>query len=351
MERLARLGAHLGRDAGAAAGIDLGLRHPDHVLVGHPHRQVTADLAQQEAAGARRFVGEPDRREPVDVKLRIGDVLIADEPARAFLDHIAGGGRHHRNDLALEIRERGGGAALAALRGAPGGAGLRGRLEAGAEAAQVGLHGLAVGADRALECLDRHGQPVAARDGAEHHRVDEGSGAARDLLHVEQEVAPRVQLDGPRQPRGIMAPVAHRDLLADDIEARGRCDRQRAVGRNEARRHHASGFHQLARHQQIDVADAGNEGEHRPPAGKLAPRSGQNLDIVGGRAGALRHARDRRRLHRKIVLLGRGHDPVGEHAAALAAERGDQDGEGPIGRAHDTAPCVPDAVQHRVLHR
>ena len=150
VKRLARLRAHLGRNAGAAARIDLGLRHPDGVLIRHAHREVPADLAQQAALGARCFVDEPDRRQPVDIELRVFDVLIGDQPTRAFLDHVAGGGRHHCHDLALEIGERGGGAALAALRHPTRSACLCG-LKAGPEAAQIGLHSLTVGADRALD--------------------------------------------------------------------------------------------------------------------------------------------------------------------------------------------------------
>ncbi len=149
--------------------------------------------------GAGALVGEPDRRQPVEIEPRIGDVLIGDEPAHAFLDHVARGGRHHRDDLALELGERGGGAALAALRSRAARRSPARPLKAGAEAAQIGLDRLAVGADRALERLGRNRQPAAARDRAEHHRVDDRAAAARDLLHVEQDVPLRVLLDRLRQ--------------------------------------------------------------------------------------------------------------------------------------------------------
>ena len=55
---------------------------------------------------------------------------------------------------------------------------------------------------------------------------------------------------------------------------------------------------------------------------------GNELDVIGGRPGALCHAGNRRRLHRKILAGGRGDDPVGEHTATLAAQRGDQEREG-----------------------
>src|SRR5690348_17466741 len=47
----------------------------------------------------------PDRRQPIDIELGVFDVLIAHQPARAFLDHVARGGRHHGDDLALEDRK------------------------------------------------------------------------------------------------------------------------------------------------------------------------------------------------------------------------------------------------------
>ena len=83
-ERLARLDAHLGGDARQARRIDLGLRDADHVLVGHAHREMPRDLAQQPPAGLRALVGGADRRQPVEVEPRIGDVLIGGEPPGAF---------------------------------------------------------------------------------------------------------------------------------------------------------------------------------------------------------------------------------------------------------------------------
>ena len=74
-------------------------------------------------------------------------------------------------------------------------------LQPGAEAAQVAVDALAVGADRGLERLDRDRQPAAAGDDAEHHRIDERAGAPRDRVHVDQDVALRILLD--RLARGV----------------------------------------------------------------------------------------------------------------------------------------------------
>jgi len=56
-----------------------------------------------------------------------------------------------------------------------------------------------------------------------------------------------------------------------------------------------------------------------------------DLDVIGGGAGALRHAGNRGALHRIVACRGGGDDPVGEHAAAFAAESGDQDRDGAFG--------------------
>src|SRR5262249_59252179 len=67
----------------------------------------------------------------------------------------------------------------------------------------------------------------------------------------------------------------------------------------------------------------------------------QDLDVIGGRAGALRDARYRGRLYREAEPLGGGDDPLGQHAAALAAQRSDQDRDRTAGRGHVTASARP----------
>ena len=59
-------------------------------------------------------------------------------------------------------------------------------VEAGAEAAQVGVDLLAVGADRGFELLGGERQPAAAGDGAEHDRVDDRAALLRQPRHVDQ---------------------------------------------------------------------------------------------------------------------------------------------------------------------
>ena len=72
----------------------------------------------------------------------------------------------------------------------------------------------------------------------------------------------------------------------------------------------------------------GVERQHRALVSKVRLRHRQDLDVIGGRASALRHAGDRGRLHGEAAVGGGVHDPVRQHPAALAAERGDEEGEG-----------------------
>jgi hypothetical protein len=217
-------------------------------------------------------------------------------------------------------------------------------LEPGAKAPEVGLDGLAVGADRGFEARDRDRQPRTARDDAEHDRVDHGARLLRQRIHVEEEMLLCMVLHRLDQAWAVVAAVAHRHPLDHQVAAGGRGDHQRAVGRDEARRDGAAGFHKLARHHDINIADPRRERQHRAIAAELAPRRGNDLDVIGGGAGALRHSRNRGRLHGKAQLRRRRDDPVRKHAAPLAAERGDEDGERPgrqAGHARASAFAPP----------
>ena len=209
-------------------------------------------------------------------------------------------------------------------------------VEAGAEAAQIAVDRLAVGADRRFQLLGGQRQPPRPGDGAEHHRVDDRAALFGERVHVDEQRVARIVRDGLDQLVLVEAAVAHGDLLVHGIEAAGRADQMRALGRDEAARHHAAGLEQFARHRDVDVADAGRERQHRALAAELARGDRENLDVIGGGAGALGDAGDRGALHREAGLGRRRHDPVGQHAAAFAAERGDQQGDGPR-RAHAAA--------------
>ena len=153
------------------------------------------------------------------------------------------------------------------------------------------------------------------------------------LVHVEQDLCLAALLDRAQQAADIEAAVAHRRALADRQHAVRRGDQRRAVGRDEAVEDHAAGFEELGRQRHVDLADRRIERQHR----RRAALRRHHFEIVGRGAGALGHARDLRRLHAQPLALRGGDDPVAQHAAAIAAQRADQDGDG----LHDRAPARP----------
>ena len=137
-----------------------------------------------------------------------------------------------------------------------------------------------------------------------------------------------------QQPGIVDASVAERRLLGDRIHAVRRCDERGAVGRDEPALHRAAGFHQLGSEHHVDVAGQRHQREHRLAAVALGHGAREQLDVVDGGAGALRHAGHRRGLREVPVGLAEVDDPVGQHAAALAPHR--QDGD--LDRRHDDPP-------------
>ena len=131
-------------------------------------------LRQQLPIGAGLGIGVADRPEAIQIKPRIGEVLISGEPADAFGHERARRFRHAR-DLAFQIGERGCRRVVALRRiGAQMRAAAR-RIKTGAETAQIGVDRLAVGADRRFERFRRDRQRAGAGNGAEHHRIDHGA--------------------------------------------------------------------------------------------------------------------------------------------------------------------------------
>ena len=61
----------------------------------------------------------------------------------------------------------------------------------------------------------------------------------------------------------------------------------------------------------------------------------QHLDVIDRGAGALRDAGHRGRLREPALRLGKRDDPVGQHAAALAAHRQHGDGDRLVGVERD----------------
>jgi hypothetical protein len=87
-------------------------------------------------------------------------------------------------------------------------------------------------------------------------------------------------------------------------------------------------FHQLGGEDDVDVARHRHQRQHRRQAGRLGVGAREQLDVVDRRAGALRDAGHRGRLAQVAVLLGELDDPVGQDAAAFAADGEDRDLDG-----------------------
>ena len=294
-------------------------------------------LGEQLPVGAGLGIGVADRPETIQIKPRIGEVLISGEPAHAF-GHEHTCRRRHFRDFIFQIGERRGGRLIAFDRtGARLRSAARG-VEAGAETAQISVDRPAVGADRRFERFRRDRQRAGAGDSAEHHRVDHGAALARDRFEIKQQRVFRILLDRMDEPLLVVSSVTHRHLLHHQIRAARRGDSRGAVGRDETAGDGAAGFHQFAGDDEIDLADARRQRQDRPaPPLRPSPacrgvkdggRRWDQFDVIGGRASALRDTRDRRRLHRKFLTFRRRHDPIGEYAAALAAKCGDQDSKG-----------------------
>ncbi len=260
-ERLTRLGADFRGDARHAGGIDLGLCHPDHVLVGHAHREMPCGLAQQASIGARALISGLDWREPVEIAAPVGRVLIRDQAPYAFACDLLHGRRQCR-DGALEVRERWRASVLArhgsVRRRCQVARLLRGSKTA-AEALQVALDRLAVGADRVLERRRRDRHAATARDQAEHDRVDHRARLSGERLHVEDQMLLRVRGDRFGDARAVVAAIAHRHLFRHQVGAAGGRDHQCAIGRDEAGGDGAAGFQQFTGDHDVHVADPWRE--------------------------------------------------------------------------------------------
>ena len=97
----------------------------------------------------------------------------------------------------------------------------------------------------------------------------------------------------------VEAAVGHRHALGDGVDAMGRGDDGGAVPGGEAAGDDTARLEQLARRDNIDIADPRHQRQHLALAAERAPRLGPDSNRGGG-AGALRDARDRRALHRQV---------------------------------------------------
>ncbi len=202
-----------------------------------------------------------------------------------------------------------------------------GGFVAGRESLQAGLDADPAAADRLLELLSREGQGAGRRERAEQHRRDRPAGLFRQHREVGGDQA---RGGGPRPLQQLVAvdpAVAHGRALGHRIDAVGGDDEGGAPGRHQSALQGAPGFHQLGGDHHVQFAGHGSQCQHRLRARRQRGLREQ-FDVVDRRPGALRHARHRGGLRQEAVGLAQVHQPVGQHAAALAAHGQQRDGDG-----------------------
>ena len=183
--------------------------HAHRVLVAHPQRQVPRGLGCQRVVAVRG-----QRLHAVEVGVRVGRILVVDQPTQAFGQHRL----VRRRELAvqalqqrlhLRVRMRGG----RRLRRGDGRCRVGRRLASGPRRAfgkgrQTGLDAHAAAADGVLEGLTAEGQHAAAAQRAEQHGADHAAVPPADVLQVEAHEAPGGRFAGGFDLRGIGTPSA-----------------------------------------------------------------------------------------------------------------------------------------------
>ena len=122
------------------------------------------------------------------------------------------------------------------------------------------------------------------------------------------------------------AAIAHGHFFGGGKRPRRGTDDQRAVGRGETVADLPSGFQQLGRHQRIQSPRQRVQAQHRQAPLQLAVGLGVNFQVISGGAGALRHAGDGGGLGRIARVARHIDQPVGQYAAAFAAQGAQQNG-------------------------
>jgi hypothetical protein len=268
--------------------------------VAHPQRLLARRFFQRHR---RRRAQRAQRFDAFAVARGIGRVLIVAQPLFAALHDVGQRRRHRHRRCRVDAAACG--------------------LESLGVARQAGVHADAAGADHRLVDVAAPGQPARAGQCAVEHGADHGAVAPCDRLQVEHQALLRGRCGRRPQSLVVEAAVAQRHLLGGGQDTVVGADQQRALRVDEAALDHAHAFEQLAGKHDIHPPGDRHQREHRLQP--LRGRRVEEFDVVAGGSRALRHARHRGGLHRQPGAQRRIDDPLGEHAAAFAAERGDQD--------------------------
>ena len=226
--------------------------------------------------------------------------------------------------------------------------GLAHRPHARTPGAQAGIHTHAGALDGGLESgfakrqFTTPGQCTKQR-GRQHAVVLFGQ-----RLHIVVQEALRVFMPRLQHGGGIGNAVAGHHLLLSGVVAVRRCDQRGALGRDQAALHGAPGFHEFGRNDDVHLARHRHQRQHGCAAVRRHMALREQLDVINGGAGTLRHADDGRGLRQIAIVFGQVNDPVHQHSAALATHGKDGDGDGACGvvaeYAHGLGGCVHDSA-------
>ena len=355
-------------DLREARDADLFARDADHVVIAHPQREPARRFARRVLAPLARVetpARDDNARDAVEVARCVARSLVFDQLGGAERGELGHRWRQRR-DGARDVRRQrgryrgrhvrrksgrcrarhagrqrrrrrthgsGGFIGIAPARFPRRKSRFRRRRERAAvrlrECREARIRSLARAPHGVLARGARERQRAAACKRTEERRADRRGVPAPDRLHVEQHRVLRERAHRVDDAAAVEARVAAAHFLARRVDAmRGRDDR-RACRRAHAAFQHARGLEQLGADEHVHLAGNRSKPEHRR---RSAPGRPRDLDVIRRRAGALRHARRRCRLRERAFGARRVHDPVRQDAAALSAQRGDQDRHRPAER-------------------
>ena len=325
---LAGLCLHLFPDPGKTTGTGLQVRHPDGVLVSHPQGQVTGSLNGQPVVPVGG-VHPQDRLQPVQVLVRVADVLVIRQFRHRRPDHLMGLRRELLPDPVqqclrvlmhrLSSRAQGLRPFLLLLP-------LLCAVIAGVKPFQVGLHGHAAFPDYIDEGVPAEGQGAAAGGRTQQYGTDDATRPVGQGIHVEADEAFCILRHGFHDPAGIGAPVARRGFLGDGVVPVGGHQRGGPVRRDQAPQHGAPALDEFTGDDHIHAPGHRHQGQYRRVVPGGIP--GEEFQIVHSRPGALGDAGHGGGLRQVAGMLSRPDQPVAEHASTLPAHGQDGDFDG-----------------------
>ena len=196
--------------------------------------------------------------------------------------------------------------------------------------AQTAFHAQTRTLDGGFKLIAGERQQTHTCQRAEQHRTDDTALLLGQSGHVKTHQALGGSLGMGQQLLGVHTAIAQSRFFGDGIHPVGRCNQGGSVAGDQAALHRAAGFHQLRGQHNVHVSWQGHQGQHRLQPIRTGRGFGKQLNVINGRTGALGHTGHRSGLSPMASVFGQVHDPVGQHATALAAhgEDGDLDGLG-----------------------